>query len=63
MLCNANKFIIVHNHPSGIATPSRDDINITLRLQDLSELFDIELLDHIVIGANNDFASCMRSNI
>lgn len=50
---------IQHGNP----TPSRDDINITLRLQDLSELFDIELLDHIVIGANNDFASCMRRNI
>ncbi len=63
LLCNANRFIMVHNHPSGIATPSQNDINITIRLKDVSRLMGIDFLDHIVIGANNDFASCMSSNI
>ena len=48
----ANKMIIVHNHPSGDPTPSRDDINFTRKLLKASKMLDIELLDHIVVGFN-----------
>ena len=57
-LCNASKIILIHNHPSGNAEPSRDDINITRRLLDMAKLMDVQLLDHIVIG-DDDFVSCM----
>ncbi len=46
----ANKMIIVHNHPSGDATPSKNDIEFTKKLIKASEIMDIKLLDHIIIG-------------
>ncbi len=45
-----NKFILVHNHPSGDATPSIKDIELTKRIKEASKLLDLQLLDHIVIG-------------
>lgn len=42
--------IVVHNHPSGDPTPSKEDIAVTRRLVAAGELLDIELLDHIIIG-------------
>lgn len=46
----AQKIIIVHNHPSGDSTPSKSDYNLTNRLYEASWLLGIELIDHIVIG-------------
>jgi DNA repair protein RadC len=43
--------VVVHNHPSGDPTPSADDLRITAELADAGRLLDIELLDHVVIGA------------
>ena len=54
----APKMILIHNHPSGDSTPSKVDIQITQRLFEVAQLFDIELLDHIVIG-NGNFTSIM----
>ncbi len=47
---NAAAVIIAHNHPSGVAEPSRADESLTRRLQSALELVDIRLLDHFVIG-------------
>lgn len=47
---NAPKIILVHNHPSGDSTPSNQDIIITKKVKDASELLGVQLLDHIVIG-------------
>lgn len=44
--------ICVHNHPSGDPAPSREDIDITARLEEAGKLLGIEVLDHIVIGDN-----------
>ncbi len=44
--------IIIHNHPSGDPTPSREDLLITKRIFDAGKLIGIELLDHIIIGNN-----------
>ncbi|EJO5346445.1 DNA repair protein RadC [Clostridium botulinum] len=49
--CGAS-IIICHNHPSGDPTPSKEDINITLRLKECGKLIGIDLLDHIIIGEN-----------
>lgn len=46
----APKIILVHNHPSGDATPSKADIEVTEKIFEVTQLFNIELLDHIVIG-------------
>ena len=45
-----NKFILVHNHPSGDATPSLKDIELTQKLREASNIMDIQFLDHIIIG-------------
>ncbi len=42
--------IVVHNHPSGDPTPSREDIEVTRQLVEAGRLLDIEVLDHLVIG-------------
>ena len=46
------KLIVVHNHPSGDPCPSPEDAAVTRRLRRSAELMDIELLDHLVIGAH-----------
>ena len=48
-----NKFILVHNHPSGDSTPSQNDLDFTKRLEECSKLLKIDFLDHIVIGKDN----------
>ncbi len=42
--------ILLHNHPSGDPTPSREDIALTKRMKEAGNLMDIKLLDHIIIG-------------
>ena len=41
---------IAHNHPSGSADPSPEDVLITRKLKQAADLLDIELVDHVVIG-------------
>ena len=47
---NAPKIILVHNHPSGNSNPSKQDIELTNKLELASKLLGIQLIDHIVIG-------------
>lgn len=44
--------ILLHNHPSGDPTPSREDIQTTKRMQEAGNLIGIKLMDHIIIGDN-----------
>lgn len=44
--------ILVHNHPSGDLTPSRDDISTTERLREVGEMLGIDVLDHIIVADN-----------
>lgn len=53
---SAASIILVHNHPTGDPTPSREDIEFTRRFAKCGDLIGIELLDHIVIG-NGHFHS------
>ena len=50
---NASGIILAHNHPSGTLKPSQNDIKITEKLSEASKLFDIRLLDHIIITKNS----------
>lgn len=43
---------LLHNHPSGDATPSRQDIELTKHISDISKIINIPLVDHIIIGDN-----------
>jgi DNA repair protein RadC len=47
---NSASIIICHNHPSGDASPSSEDISVTKRLKECGKLLGIDLLDHIIIG-------------
>lgn len=47
--CNASGIILVHNHPSGTLKPSGADINVTKHLVEHLQLFDITILDHIIL--------------
>lgn len=51
---SASAIILVHNHPSGEPDPSQDDINITNQIARACNLVGIKVLDHIIIGKNND---------
>lgn len=48
---SAASIILVHNHPTGDPTPSREDIEFTRRFARCGELMGIELLDHVIIGS------------
>ena len=63
ILSNANSIIIAHNHPSGDANPSKEDISITKRLKECGELMGINLIDHIIIGDDDRFISLKEKGI
>ncbi|MDO5403032.1 MAG: DNA repair protein RadC [Eubacteriales bacterium] len=48
----AVSIVILHNHPSGDSSPSRQDIEVTLKIKKAGELIGIYLVDHIIIGDN-----------
>ncbi len=52
----ASSVILVHNHPSGLAAPSPEDIDITSRIAAAAALFDIALVDHIIIAGESSFS-------
>ena len=53
ILSNAAKIMILHNHPSGSLSPSKEDCNMTDRLLRLSDLLGIPVVDHIIVGGDN----------
>jgi len=60
ILTQASGVILAHNHPSGIALPSAEDIAATSRAKEALKTIDVELVDHIIV-ADGDFVSMQRS--
>ncbi len=54
---NCAGILICHNHPSGDPKPSPEDESVTRQLVEAATLFEIELVDHIIIGSNQRFLS------
>lgn len=52
----AVQIVIVHNHPSGTPEPSAQDITLTERVTEAAALFDIRLLDHVIISHGNHYS-------
>jgi DNA repair protein RadC len=50
ILVGAEILVFIHNHPSGDPSPSQGDKDVTKRLVKACQIFDLEVLDHIVIG-------------
>lgn len=48
----ASNLILVHNHPSGVTTPSKEDISVHKRLKEAGELMGIPIVDHVIIGSD-----------
>ena len=53
LLTNATAMILVHNHPSGNLTPSRQDRELTKHVVDAARLMNIRVIDHIIISTSN----------
>lgn len=52
LLANAVSIILMHNHPSGNATPSIEDLRVTERLVECGKLLGVDVLDHLIIAGN-----------
>jgi DNA repair protein RadC len=59
---NASAVVLAHNHPSGLAEPSLADITLTQRIKEALGLFDIRLLDHIVVGQGQAVSMAERGH-
>lgn len=53
---NAHSIILLHNHPTGDPSPSKEDIGLTKNLIESSKIIGIDILDHIIIGDNRYFS-------
>ncbi len=62
-LLSATYIICIHNHPSGDATPSKEDLEITKKIKEISLLHSIPLIDHLIIGNNNYYSFYENSNL
>ncbi len=59
---SASAVVLIHNHPSGDARPSEEDIAVTGRLRRAAELIGITILDHLVIG-DTEFTSLREQGV
>lgn len=57
LLANAARLIILHNHPSGDPKPSKDDIDVTKRIDEGCRLMGLDFVDHIIVGDKDRFYS------
>lgn len=63
LLAKAKGIILVHNHPSGDATPSQEDIQLTRETIAAAQLFDISVRDHIIVGARDYYSLRLNGDI
>lgn len=63
LMQNANSIILIHNHPSGDPTPSQEDLNMTKRLIEAGNILGIKVLDHIIIGDEENHISLKQKDL
>lgn len=61
-LYNASGIVFAHNHPSGLAIPSREDIETTKQLQQIFKTMNVKFIDHVIV-ADSDYISLRECNI
>lgn len=54
----ATQFAAVHNHPSGNPKPSREDTRMTEQLKKAAEIFNIRLMDHVIVAGKTYYSFC-----
>lgn len=62
LLCNAASIFVLHNHPSGDPSPSRQDKGITKKLIDAGKLMEIPLVDHVIVGEGKYYSFKIDGN-
>lgn len=62
-MLSSSYIICIHNHPSGDASPSNNDMEITRTIKEISNIHGIGLLDHIIIGDNNYYSFYEDNNL
>ena len=60
ILESAASIILLHNHPSGDPTPSREDLRLTRQLVECSKLLDLRIHDHVIIGRERFISLAQR---
>jgi len=63
ILESAASIILLHNHPSGDPTPSREDLRLTRQLVECSKLLDLRIHDHVIIGRERFISLAQRGNL
>lgn len=58
----ASRIIIAHNHPAGTLRPSSDDVDATSKLLLACSLINVDFLDHLIVGKDNEYFSFMQSD-
>ncbi len=60
LAANASSVVLAHNHPSGLAVPSQEDVDTTYKVAEALERVDVALVDHIIV-ADDDYVSLAQS--
>lgn len=60
---SASYIICIHNHPSGNASPSNNDIELTRKIKKIGDIHGIPIIDHIIIGKNNYYSFYEDNNL
>ncbi|RMB12916.1 JAB domain-containing protein [Haloplanus aerogenes] len=63
VLTNASAVILVHNHPSTNDRPTDQDLKATKAIQDALDLFDVEVLDHVIISQTGSYSMKQNGDI
>ena len=63
LMSNAAGIAFIHNHPSGDVSPSPEDVNLTRTLAACGDLFDIRVLDHVIVGDDGRYTSFLEKNL
>jgi len=63
ILESAASIILLHNHPSGDPTPSREDVRLTRQLVECSKLLDLRIHDHVIIGRERFISMAQRGTL
>lgn len=63
LLVDATGFFLVHNHPSGNITPSKEDDEVTKHIKNAADVMQVEFLDHLIIGIGTYYSYHMEGRI
>ena len=63
VVAGAHALVVAHNHPSGLPTPSAEDLVVTQRLKRAGELLGIRVVDHVIIGAESHYSLAEQGSL